>query len=121
MQPLIAILLAIRAGIHDAQVGAPAYLWAVLLNREARYGLLVSGWKDIARTFVISICLDIIFQWVVFRWIYPGEALMIAFILAVVPYATIRGPVNRIVSITYLRRRRNKSKDDKNARRSRAA
>jgi hypothetical protein len=29
--------------------------------------------------------------------VYPGEAVLVAIILAVVPYLFIRGPVNRIV------------------------
>ena len=32
----------------------------------------------------------------VFRWIYPFETLLVAFLLACVPYLLIRGPVNRI-------------------------
>jgi len=34
----------------------------------------------------------------VFRWIYPLEVLLVAFLLACVPYLLIRGPVNRLAS-----------------------
>jgi len=40
--------------------------------------------------------MDVIYQYLVFRWFYPGEAVIVAFVLAFVPYLLIRGPVNRI-------------------------
>lgn len=33
------------------------------------------------------------------RWVYPGEALLVAFVLAVVPDVLTRAPVNRIARI----------------------
>jgi hypothetical protein len=40
--------------------------------------------------------MDIIYQWIVQRWIYPGEVVIVAILLAMVPYLLIRGPVTRI-------------------------
>ena len=40
--------------------------------------------------------MDAIYQFMVLRWIYPGEALVTAFVLAVLPYLLIRGPAARI-------------------------
>jgi len=40
--------------------------------------------------------MDIIYQLIVQRWIYPGETVVIAVVLAILPYLLIRGPVNRI-------------------------
>ena len=37
-----------------------------------------------------------IYQFIEQRWVYPGEAVLVAIILAIVPYLLIRGPVNRI-------------------------
>jgi hypothetical protein len=48
------------------------------------------------RVSVIEIVMDVIYQFIVFRWLYPVEAIDTAFILAFVPYPLIRGPVNRI-------------------------
>jgi hypothetical protein len=39
---------------------------------------------------------DVVYQLVQLRWVYLGEALIVAQIVAVVPYVLIRGPVNRI-------------------------
>ena len=41
--------------------------------------------------------MDAIYQFMVLGRFYPGEALVIAFVLAVLPYLLIRGPVARIV------------------------
>src|SRR4051812_7139368 len=78
LQPTMAVLLAIRAGIRDARAGSPAYLWTAFTNREARGDLIRNGWKDIAKVFIIAICLDLVFQMISFGWIYPLEALFIA-------------------------------------------
>ena len=43
-----------------------------------------------------AIVIDVVYQFIVFRWFYPGEALVVAFVLAIVPYLLVRGPVNRI-------------------------
>jgi hypothetical protein len=40
--------------------------------------------------------LDVIYQIIVQRFVYPGEALITAFILAIVPYLILRGLVTRI-------------------------
>ncbi|HKG77839.1 MAG TPA: hypothetical protein VKA78_00440, partial [Pyrinomonadaceae bacterium] len=56
------------------------------------------GWKSVARVFVLAIVMDVIYQLIVLQWIYPLELILVAILLAVVPYLLIRGPVNRIVS-----------------------
>jgi hypothetical protein len=50
----------------------------------------------LGKVFVIALILDAIYQFQEFRWFYPGEALLVALILAAVPYFLLRGPVNRI-------------------------
>jgi len=37
-----------------------------------------------------------VYQWILFRWIYPIEAMVVAVILAIVPYLALRGVVNRV-------------------------
>src|SRR5437773_7771 len=96
LQPAMATLLAVRAGLKDAREGRPPYLWTVLTDPEQRADLLREGWKAIARVFLLAVIMDVIYQWIVLRWIYPGELLLVAVLLAVVPYLLVRGPVNRI-------------------------
>jgi hypothetical protein len=96
LQPAVAIFFAIRDGLKDARNDRPPYFWIIFTDPAQRSGLLHEGWKAVANVFVMAVVIDIVYQYVVFRWFYPGEALMVAFILAFVPYLMIRGPVNRI-------------------------
>lgn len=97
LQPLMATLLAIRAGMKDAQTGRPPYFWTILTNPSQRGDLMREGWKSVARVFFLAIVMDFIYQLIVLNWIYPFELLLIAVLLAVVPYLLLRGPVNRLV------------------------
>ena len=98
LQPLMAALLAFRAGWKDAQTGRPPYFWTILTDPGQRSDLLREGWKSVARVFVLAIVMDVIYQLIVLQWVYPLELILVAILLAVVPYLLIRGPVNRIVS-----------------------
>jgi hypothetical protein len=51
--------------------------------------------KDVGKVFVAAVVIDLIYQIVVFRWIYPGQALIVAVVLAMLPYPLIRGLLNR--------------------------
>jgi hypothetical protein len=45
--------------------------------------------------FLFALVLDGVYQFIVQRFIYPGEALLTAFILAILPYLIVRGLVGR--------------------------
>jgi hypothetical protein len=98
LQPSVAVIFAISAGLRDARAGRPAYFWAVLMDLDHRKDLLREGWKDVGKIFVVAMVLDVICQLIVFRWLYPGDALLVATVLAILPYLVVRGPVNRIAS-----------------------
>ena len=97
LQPLMAAILAFRAGLKDAQHGRPPYFWTILTDPSQRADLVREGWKSVARVFVLAIVMDVIYQLIVLRWVYPFELILVAILLAVVPYLLIRGPVNRVV------------------------
>ena len=88
--------MALRAGLQDAREGRPPYLWTILTDPLQRVDLLRTGWRGISRVFVLAIIMDVIYQWIVQHWIYPGEVLIVAVLLAIVPYLLIRGPVTRV-------------------------
>lgn len=96
LQPLMATLLAVRAGLKDAREGRPPYLWTLVTDPAQRVDLLREGWQSIARVFILAVVMDFIYEWVMGRWFYPLETLIVAIVLAVVPYLLLRGPVNRI-------------------------
>jgi hypothetical protein len=101
LQPLSAAIIACRAGLRDARSGRPAYGWAVLSNPVERRELLTEGWRELSKVFTIAVVIDLIYQLVVFGEIYPGQSLIVATVLALLPYPLLRGVVNRI-----MRRRR---------------
>jgi hypothetical protein len=96
LQPAMAIFFAIRDGLKDTQEGKPAYFYSLFHDPEIRGERLREGFKAVARVFVFAIIMDLIYQLIILRWFYPGEALIVAFILAFIPYLLLRGPVNRI-------------------------
>jgi hypothetical protein len=97
LQPTLAAIFAIRAGLRDAREGQPAFFWSVFTNPARRSELLGQVRKDVGKVFIMAIVLDVIYQLIVYRWVYPGQAVITAAVLAIVPYLLIRGPVTRIM------------------------
>jgi hypothetical protein len=104
VQPLMAILFAVRDGSRDAREGRSAYGWSLLTDSAQRRYLIESGWKGISKVFVLAFALDVVYQFIEWRGLKPPQALLTATVLAVIPYALLRGPVNRLVRITQTRR-----------------
>ena len=97
VQPMMAIVFAVRDGMRDAREGRSAYLWTLLTDAAQRRYLLESGWTGISKVFVLAVVLDVVSQLIVSRDVKPVEALLTAAVLALIPYALLRGPVNRAV------------------------
>jgi hypothetical protein len=98
-QPLVATILGVIDGVKDARAGKPAYFWAVLSTHKSRGELVKKGWRSVGKVFIVAIILDSVYQLEVHSTIYAGELLIVAFMLAIVPYLLVRGPVNRIVRL----------------------
>jgi hypothetical protein len=98
--PAKAIFLAIRSGLKDARNGKPPYFWTMFTETGERWAMLQDGWKSVGGLFVLAIVEDAIYQFIAQRWVYPGETVLVAVILAIVPYLLVRGPVNRIVRLS---------------------
>ena len=96
LQPTMALIFGIRDGWKDAREGQPAYFWAIFTNTSRRANLLESGIHAVFKILVLAVLLDAVYQFIALRWFYPGEAIVVAFLLAFVPYLLIRGPANRI-------------------------
>lgn len=63
MQPIVAALIAIRAGLKDARAGRPAFFWALFSESGRRKQLLHEGWRDVARLFAVAVVLgDVYWQ-----------------------------------------------------------
>lgn len=96
IQPLAAVLLGARDGMRDARAGALPFLWGVVFHREHRPHLLRSSLASISNLVAIAVLLDIISQYLIFRQIHPGAALLLGPVLISVPYAITRASANRI-------------------------
>jgi hypothetical protein len=105
VQPLMAVLFAVRDGSRDAREGRSAYLWTLLTDPTQRRYLLESGWKGIIKVFVIAFALDVVYQFMEWHGLKPLQALLTGTVLAVIPYALLRGPVSRLVRISQTPRR----------------
>jgi hypothetical protein len=99
VQPTMASLLALRAGIQDARQGRQGYLWAILTRPARRLQLLHEGWRGAMTPFLLALVLGCIYQIMTIRFVYPLELLFTATLLALVPYALLRGPFNRVARL----------------------
>jgi len=95
IQPLVACILAIRAGLRDARENQPPFFRALVCHANRRRDLLRQGWKDIANVFAAALILDVVYQFIALRTVYPGEAIIVATVLAVIPYLLLRASVTR--------------------------
>jgi len=108
IQPIVAAILAIRAGRRDAREGKPPFLWTLLMVRAERRELFRSARNDIGKMFIVAIGVDAIYQLIELRAFYIVQAVIVAFVLAVIPYALLRGVVMRVVR--FFRRQSQKGK-----------
>jgi hypothetical protein len=95
LQPLMALFAAIHDGLGDARAGRSPYFLTVLRSPEERIGRLREGLNATARIILLGLVMDVIYQALVLHTFYPNEAVIIALLLAFIPYLIIRGLVAR--------------------------
>jgi hypothetical protein len=96
LQPSMAAVVAIRDGLYDVRGDRSPFLWTILSNPEKRGGRLREGLNATARIILLGLAMDAVYQIIVFKAFYPYEALIIALLLAFIPYLLIRGVTSRI-------------------------
>ena len=94
--PAVAIFFAIRTGLRDAREGRPPFLWESITNPAERKTLRRSWWKDIGKMIIMVFVIDTGYQIFVLRAFYVIQALIMVVVLAMVPYALVRGITTRI-------------------------
>lgn len=99
LQPVMASIFAIIAGLKDAKAGKPPYFWALISDPAHGRTLLKDGWKSVGKVFLLAIVLDVVYQVIVQRFVYPGEVLLVAMFLAIMPYLILRGLVTRLARL----------------------
>jgi hypothetical protein len=55
--------------------------------------------RAVMKVFIMAVVVDCVYQWLVFRWVYPFEAMVTAVILAIIPYVALRGIANRLARL----------------------
>ena len=108
VMPLVVTILALRADAKDAREGRLRFLGAFIGDRVERRRLFHIMVNDIGRVFIIAIVLDTAYQLMVFRWVYPGQVLIVAVVCAIVPYLLVRGPITHTVRFLYRKLRTNR-------------
>jgi hypothetical protein len=98
LQPFMAVIFAIRDGRRDAREGRVPYFWSLFSDPGHRRDRLKNGWRSEGRVFIFALILDVVYQYMESRWVYPAEALLVASILAMIPYILLRGPANRLTA-----------------------
>lgn len=98
-QPLIAVVLGLRGGLGDARAGRRAYLLGLILGGTDRKELLRSGLAAIRNLLAVGIVLDALAQFLIYRQVHPGAALVIGPILICLPYVVARALTNRVTQL----------------------
>jgi hypothetical protein len=101
VMPTVVTILALLADRRDAREGRPVVLGAFITDPVERRRLFRLALKDIGRVFMVAIVLDTAYQLMVFRWVYPGEVLVVAVVCAIVPYVLVRGPIAKTARLLY--------------------
>jgi hypothetical protein len=72
----------------------PPYFWSLMTRRTGRLDGIKDGWKSVGKVIIVALVLDIAYQIIVLRFVYPAEA----FIVVIAPYLILRGPVTRLAA-----------------------
>lgn len=96
LQPIMATLAALRAGIRDARAGRAPFLRVVLTEPAQRRARLEEALVATSRIILLGLVIDTVYQAIEFKAFHPAEAVIVALLLAFVPYALLRGLVARV-------------------------
>lgn len=92
LQPLVAAMIAVIDGIRDARADRPRNFWALHHDGQARWDLFTDALRAVANVVFLAVILDTAYQLVITRTFYPFETILVALLLAVLPYLLVRGP-----------------------------
>ena len=96
LQPAMATFAALLDGVADARTGRSPYLWTILADRARRGRRLREGVISTGRVLLLGLVMDLIYQRIAFDAFFPAESVIVALLLAFVPYLLLRGPCARI-------------------------
>jgi hypothetical protein len=89
---------------RKTRTGRSPYLRAILSDPVQRVTRLREGIASIGLVFLMAIAVDVIYQIIELKSFHPNEALIVAALLAFVPYLIVRGPPARLARRTQRKR-----------------
>jgi hypothetical protein len=96
LQPVMATIAAFLDGVKDARAGRAPFWETVLTHPAQRAVRLQEAVIATARIILLGLVMDAIYQFIEFKTFHPAEAVIIALLLAFVPYVALRGIISRI-------------------------
>lgn len=94
LQPIMAAIAAIHDGSSDIRYGHTSFFWNA--SPHERSGRLREGLTSMSRVILIGISMDVIYQMRVLDEFYPSEAVLMALLLALIPYFLFRWIVEKV-------------------------
>ena len=92
LQPMIATFFAVRDRLKAERQGRPPYFRSLFtVAHPERRELLQEAWKAIIKVFSLAVVLDLVSRDRLLAGFIPVESLVVAIILAIVPYVLLRG------------------------------
>jgi hypothetical protein len=104
LQPTMAAIAAWRDGIYDARTGRSPFFVGALTDPGKRTARLNEALVATARIILLGLVMDGIYQAIEFKSFHPAEAVIIALLLAFVPYVLLRGLIARAARRWFSRR-----------------
>ncbi|WP_262031263.1 hypothetical protein [Microvirga sp. Mcv34] len=102
LQPAMAFLAALHDGINDARLGRLPYFRTILRDPMRRTQRIREGFLSTGRIILLGLGMDAIYQYRVLNTFFPGEMVLVALLLAFVPYLLFRGLITRIARWWFL-------------------
>jgi hypothetical protein len=93
LQPCMAAIAALRDGVNDAKSGRLPTSGRCSHESLGGQSSPIEGLISTARVILLGLCMDAIYQWIVLKTFYPAEAVIVAIVLAFLPYLLLRGPI----------------------------
>ena len=95
LQPTMAAIAAWRDGVDDARTGRSPFFMGALADPAQRTVRLNEALVATARIILLGLVIDGIYQAIEFKAFHPAEAVIIALVLAFLPYLLLRGLIAR--------------------------
>src|SRR5689334_6231054 len=95
LQPLIAIILGLRLGIRDANMGRQPFFHALAHGEGGRRALLREAVRDALMPLIVAVLVDSILQQTINHRIRPVAAVIVGGILVFLPFLIVRALANR--------------------------